>query len=183
MKLLEMKDYRILPTPEALLVRPIRKIYNSDRTKQKESFYQQMSYLYFMVDPRSPYIDIADEDERKQQICFQEGLPESFKPSKDLREAMELYERLTTTTSKRLLEATRVAADALKKELENTDAILAERTDKGARVTKPNDIISVLERLLKVIPQLEDLERKVDSEIKENTRARGTENTMFEDGV
>lgn len=183
MRLLEMNDYRVMPTPEALLVRPIRKMYNSDRSKQKESFMQQLAYLYFMVDPRSPYIDIADEEERKAQICLQEGLPENYRPSKDLKDAMEVYERLTITTSKRLLEATRTAADALKKELENTETVLAERTDKGARVTKPNDIISVMERLLKVIPQLEDLERKVDSEIKESTRARGTENTLFEDGI
>lgn len=183
MKLLEYRDYKVSPTPEAFLVKPIRKMYNSDRSKSKEVFMQQLAYLYFMVDPRSPYIEIPDETDRRNEICKQEGLPESFRPSSDLQSAMELYERLTITSSKRLLEATRTAADALKKELESSESLLAERTDKGARVTKPNDIIAVMERLLKVIPQLQDLERKVDSEIRETTRARGTENTLFEDGV
>ena len=183
MKLLEYRDYKVSPTPEAFLVRPIRKMYNSDRSKSKELFMQQLAYLYFMVDPRSPYIEIPDEDDRKTEICKQEGLPENFRPSSDLQSAMEMYEKLTITSSKRLLEATRTAADALKKELESSESLLAERTDKGARVTKPNDIIAVMERLLKVIPQLQDLERKVDSEIRETTRARGTENTLFEDGV
>lgn len=183
MKLLEYKDYRVSPTPEAFLVKPIRKMYNSDRTKSKETFMQQLAYLYFMVDPRSPYIEIPDEDDRKAEVCKQEGLPENFRPSSDLKEAMGIYEKLTITSSKRLLEATRTAADALKEELESSKELLSERTDKGARVTKPNDIIAVMERLLKVIPQLQDLERKVDSEIRETTRARGTENTLFEDGV
>ena len=183
MKLLEYKDYKIFPTPEALLVKPIRKMYNSDRSKSKETFMQQLSYLYFMIDPRSPYIEIPDEDDRKKEICKQEGLPESFRPSSDLKEAMDIYERLTITSSKRLLEATRTAAEALKEELEQSRTLLAERTGKGARVTKPNDVIAVMERLLKVIPQLQDLERKVDSEIRETTRARGTENTLFEDGL
>lgn len=183
MKLLEYKDYRVSPTPEAFLVKPIRKMYNSDRTKSKETFMQQLAYLYFMVDPRSPYIEIPDEDDRKAEVCKQEGLPENFRPSSDLKEAMSIYEKLTITSSKRLLEATRTAADALKEELESSKELLSERTDKGARVTKPNDIIAVMERLLKVIPQLQDLERKVDSEIRETTRARGTENTLFEDGV
>ena len=58
-----------------------------------------------------------------------------------------------------------------------------ERTDKGAAVTKMNDVMATLERVLKFIPQLQELERKVDSEIRENTRARGTENSMFEDGL
>ena len=44
-------------------------------------------------------------------------------------------------------------------------------------------MIAVMEKLLKVIPQLQDLEKKVDSEIRENTRARGNTNSMFEDGV
>ena len=183
MKLLEYKDYRVSPTPEAFLVKPIRKMYNSDRTKSKETFMQQLAYLYFMTDPRSPYIEIPDEDDRKAEVCKQEGLPENFRPSSDLKEAMSIYEKLTITSSKRLLEATRTAADALKEELESSKELLSERTDKGARVTKPNDIIAVMERLLKVIPQLQDLERKVDSEIRETTRARGTENTLFEDGV
>lgn len=183
MKLLEYRDYKVSPTPEAFLVKPIRKMYNSDRSKSKEVFMQQLAYLYFMVDPRSPYIEIPDETDRRNEICKQEGLPESFRPSSDLQSAMELYEKLTITSSKRLLEATRTAADALKKELESSESLLAERTDKGARVTKPNDIVAVMERLLKVIPQLQDLERKVDSEIRETTRARGTENTLFEDGV
>jgi len=183
MKLLEYKDYRISPTAEAFFIRPIRKMYNQDRSKQKESFMQQLSYLYFMVDPRSPYIEIPDEEDRKTEICRQEGLPESFRPTAELKEAMQIYEKLTITSSKRLLEATRTAADALKEELEQSKALLAERTDKGARVTKPNDVIAVMERLLKVIPQLQDLERKVDSEIRETVRARGNENTLFEDGL
>lgn len=183
MKLLEYNNYQVSPTPEAFHVRPIRKMYNSDRSKTKESFMQQLSYLYFMVDPRSPYIEIPDEEDRKAEVCKQEGIPESFKPSQDLLSAMEIYEKLTITSSKRLLEATRTAAEALKEELESSKELLQERTDKGARVTKPNDIIAVMERLLKVIPQLQDLERKVDSEIKETTRARGTENTLFEDGL
>lgn len=183
MKLIEFRDYQVQPTAEALLIKPIRKLYNADRSKQKESFMTQIAYLYFMVDPRSVYAYITNEEERAKEIIKQEGLPSNFKPSKDLKEAMEVYENATVTTSKRLLQASRIAAEALKNELENTESILRERTDKGARVTKPSEIISMLERLNKVIPQLQDLERKVDSEIKEGARARGIENSMFEDGI
>lgn len=183
MKLLEWVDYQVRVTPEALLVRPIRKLYNADRTQRKEQFMQQMSYLFFMVDPRSTYMYIVDEEEREHQIKLQEGLPDDFKPSKDLLEAMEIYGKHVITSSTRLLEATRSAADALKDELDNTKKLLQERTDKGARVTKANDVIDVMNKLLKVIPQLQDLEKKVDSEIRENTRARGNTNSMFEDGV
>ena len=106
MKLLEWVDYQVQVTPEALLVRPIRKLYNADRTQRKEQFMQQMSYLFFMVDPRSTYMYIIDEEERENQIKLQEGLPDDFKPSKDLMEAMEIYGKHVITSSTRLLEAT-----------------------------------------------------------------------------
>lgn len=183
MKLLEFENYEVRPTAEALLIRPIRKLYNADRSKQKERFMQQISYMFFMVDPRSTYSYIIDLEERHKQIIIQEGLPESFQPSAELKEAMEIYEKHITTSSTRLLESTRVAVDALSEELNSTRERLQERTDKGAAVTKMNDVMATLERVLKFIPQLQELERKVESEIRENTRARGTENSMFEDGL
>lgn len=183
MKLLEWSNYQVQPTEEALLVRPIRRLYNMDRSKQKEKFMQQLSYMFFMVDPRSTYSYIIDLEERERQIILQEGLPENFKPSPELKEAMEIYEKHTTTSSTRLLESTRIAVDALSEELKQTRERLSERTDKGAAVYKVNDIMASLERVLKFIPQLQELERKVEAEIKENTRAKGTENSMFEDGL
>ena len=183
MKLLEWSNYEVKPTEEALLVRPIRRLYNADRSKQKEKFMQQISYMFFMVDPRSTYSYIIDLEERHKQIVIQEGLPENFKPSPELQEAMKIYEKHTITSSTRLLESTRIAVDALSEELKQTRQRLSERTDKGAAVYKVNDVMGSLERVLKFIPQLQELERKVESEIRENTRAKGTENTMFEDGL
>jgi hypothetical protein len=183
MKLLEFENFEVKPTAEALLVRPIRRLYNADRSKQKERFYQQISYLFFMVDPRSTYSYIIDPEERAQQIILQEGLPKDFKPSSDLEEAMRIYEQHITTSSKRLLESTKIAVDALSEELRQTKERLRERTEKGAAVTKVNDVMGTLEKVLKFIPQLQDLERKVDAEIKDTTRARGTSNSMFENGV
>ena len=139
MKLLEWVDYQVRVTPEALLVRPIRKLYNADRTQRKEQFMQQMSYLFFMVDPRSTYMYIIDEEEREHQIKLQEGLPDDFKPSKDLLEAMEIYGKHVITSSTRLLEATRSAADALKDELESGRKA-AEKIFNPGVTAKPNGI-------------------------------------------
>lgn len=183
MKLLEYKDYQIIVSPEILLVRPIRKLYNQDRTKTKEQFMQQMSYMFFMVDPRSTYTYIIDEDERAKAIIKQEGLPENFTPSSTLVEAMKVYGEHTVTSSSRLLTSVRVAIDALVDEMEHSKDLLEERTDKGARVTKTNDLITSINNVMKMIPQLQDLERKVAAEINEkDARAKGAENKMFEDG-
>ena len=183
MHLLEFQDYEVRVSPEALLVKPIRMLYNQDRSKQKEKFFQQMSYLYFMIDPRSTYAYISDPEERRAAIIEQEGLDKDFRASELLRAAMEVYEKHTITSSTKLLESTRIAVDALSEELRKTQERLQERTDKGAAVYKINDIMGSLDKVLAFIPRLQELERKVNSEIQDNTKARGGQKAIFEDGV
>ena len=183
MHLLEFQDYEVRVSPEALLVKPIRMLYNQDRSKQKEKFYQQMSYLFFMIDPRSNYSYLVDDEDRHKAIVEQEGLPLDFKPSELLESAMVIYKKLVITSSTRLLDSTRVAVEALSEELRSTKERLAERTDKGAAVFKANDIMGSLEKVLKFIPQLQELERRVASEIQDSTKARGGQKALFEDGI
>ena len=99
MKLIYFDNYEIKVADEALLIRPIRKLFNQDRTANKEKFFQQMSYMYFMVNPASTYMYISDREDREKEIIFQEGLPKDFKPSKDLQEAMDIYEKHCETLS------------------------------------------------------------------------------------
>ena len=116
-------------------------------------------------------------------IIKQEGLPKDFHPSSTLVEAMKFYGEHTVTSSSRLLTSIRVAIEALVDEMNESKDILNERTDKGARVTKTNDLIQSINNVMKMIPQLQDLERKVAAEIQEkDTRAKGAENKLFEDG-
>lgn len=184
MKLLIFENYEVKPSPEIMLVKPFRKLYNQDRSKNKEVFMQQMSYVFFMVDPRSTYAYMVDEEEREKAIIEQEGLPADFHPSSLLVEAMTIYAKHTETSSSRLLNSVRTAIDALAEEMNHSKELLMERTDKGARVTKANDLVTSINNVMKMIPQLQDLEKKVAAEISEKeTRAKGAENKMFEDGV
>ena len=183
MKLVTVENFELKVADEALLVKPIRRLWNADRSGKKEVFYQQMSYLFFMTDPRSNYSYLVEEEDRHKAIVEQEGLPLYFKPSDLLVSAMEVYQKLVITSSTKLLESTRVAVDALSEELKSTKERLSERTDKGAAVFKANDIMGSLEKVLKFIPQLQDLERKVASEIQDNTKARGGQKALFEDGI
>ena len=75
MKLIEYDNYQLKLSDEAYLVRPIRKLFNQDRSSTKEKFWQQISYLYFMTDPISSYMYIIDPEERAKEIKIQEGLP------------------------------------------------------------------------------------------------------------
>jgi spermidine/putrescine-binding protein len=103
MHILEYSNYLIQPTQEALLIKPIRKLYNKDKTKNKEKFLQTMSLIYFYVDPRSTYNYITNDEERFQAILKQEGLPKNFTITKEIQEAIDEYKKHCITTSFLLL--------------------------------------------------------------------------------
>lgn len=183
MKLLNLVNYQIQVTDEALLVKPIRDLFNADTSRHKEQFYTQCSIMFFMADPRSSYGYIIDENERFKAIKEQEGLPKSYKIGKDLQCAIDTYKKITTTISSQLLEDTYVAIDKVRKFLRDVD--LTATDDKG----KPMYTISSITSAIKAIPQLtkdiQEAEKQVNSDILEIGRKRGgnTGQAMFEDGI
>ena len=180
MHLIEFRDYTIVPSPEIMLIKPFRRLWNNDRSERKEKFLQQVSYCYFMVDPRSTYSYITDLEERAQEIIKQEGLPKNFKPSEFLQEAMNIYQKHCITTSSMLLEDVRNTIDKIRKELRDFDMSALEDKDKANSLRTITSIISMIPRLVK---DLSDAEKKVTQELNESGRARGkTEKAIFDDG-
>ena len=175
MKLIRYEDFQVKLTDEAFLVRPIRRLFNADRSERKEQFWRQISFMYFMVSPASSYSYILDLDERAAEIIKQEGLPEDFRPSEMLREAMEIYRKLTITPSQKLLESSLIAADTVSKFLRDPN-ILTEVDDKG----KPKHTVSEITRALRdvegIINSLQSQQKKVEQELQDGEgKARGSQ--------
>lgn len=174
MKLITTEGYSLKIADEALLIKPIRKLWNQDRSASKEQFYRQMSYLYFMVDPRSTYSYILDEGERAKAIIEQEGLGEDFTPSPLLREAMDIYKKHTVTPSQELLNAALKAAHTVSEFLMKPD-ILEQEDDKGKPKYQISSITSALKNVEGIVSSLQNLQRKVESELTEQSKARGSQ--------
>lgn len=173
MKLIRYEDYQVKVADEALLIRPIRRLFNADRSERKEKFWQQMSYLFFMCSPQSTYSYILDYNERHRTIVEQEGLPEDFRPSELLVEAMRIYKQHTITVSQKLLTDALTAADKIGKFLREID--LNAEDDKGKPKYQISNIISGLKNLEGVISTIQNLQKKVDQELEEQGKARGTQ--------
>lgn len=182
MDLIKYENYQLTIADEALLVKPFRVLFNRDKSSKKERFMSEMSYVFFMCDPRSNYNYITDLGERAATIIEQEGLSKTFKPSKELEEAMEWYRKLTKTTSAGLLEDTRVAVDKIRDFLRNIDFSL---TDKNK---KPIYTINSVTTAVRQIPQLSkdimEAEHAIAKELDEITRAKGGNESknVYEDG-
>lgn len=153
MRLIEYDGQDFKVSDEAFLIRPVREMYRRDKSRGKEDFWKQLSYMWFTCDPRSPYQYITDEAERSTEVIRQEGLGERWKPSPLLEEAMESYRKMTVTTSALLL------AD-MRSSIEDVRFILKEL---GRRVKEPQEgdaavaldrMLPVMTKAIKEIPEL-----------------------------
>ena len=181
MKLIRYEDYQIKLADEAFLIKSIRRLWHQDRSSQKEQFWRQMSYLYFVISPASSYSYILDPEERAKAVIEQEGLPADFRPSELLLEAMQVYRKLTITPSQKLLEASLKAADTVSKFLSDPD-ILNKTDDKGRPMYQISSVTAALKNVEGIVNSLQTLQKKVEQELEEdNGKARGAQELTLGD--
>ena len=181
MHLIEFENFQVVPSAESLLIKSIRDYYNKDKTKNKEKFMEAMSIIYFLVDPRSTYSYITDDDERLAEILKQEGIKD-FKMTKELKKMIDDYRPHTITTSYLILQDSKQAADNLRKVLRSINYEDVDDLDEKARVAKT--VASILSMLPKLAKDLVEAEKIVTAEIDEQTRARGgRDKTILDEGI
>ena len=154
---------------EALLIKPLRMIFNRDRTKDKEEYMQAVSYLYFMYDPRSDYMYITDDIERDRIIIETEGL---IKVKKDvlLKEAVEIYKAHCNTSATELLKDSKIALDKIRDILRTAD--FTEEVNGKPKHTL-NSLMSTSEKGIVLAGKIADAERLIRKDIEEEVAARG----------
>ena len=163
MRLIEFDGMEFKVADEAFLVRPIRELFQKDKSKRKEEFWRQISYLWFMCDPRSSYQYLTDPIERSVEIKKQEGLGADWEPSDLLKEAMDVYRKQTITTSAILLEGMRKGIDKLSSFLSTTAF-----TDKSVA-----SMTSALRQIPELAKALSDAEKSLAKDFETDDKARG----------
>ena len=171
MKLIEFDGLEFKLADEALLVRPIRELFQKDKSKKKEEFWKQISYLWFMCDPRSTYMYLTQEEDRSAEIKKQEGLGEDWEPNELLKEAMSVYRTQTTTTASILLESMRKGIEQLRKFFEEFDLFAKDKND------RPIYQVSTMTAALKQVPELAkaliEAEKELAKDFETDGKARG----------
>lgn len=182
MKLFRYEGYKVVISEEAFGLKVFRQIWNRDRSVNKDKAIMELSYVYFMVDPRSDYQYIVDEDERSKAIIEGEGLPENWKPDKVVIEAMQFYSSIKSTSAL-LLEDTRVAIDKVRQFLKTVD--LEALDEKGKPIYTINSITSTIKMIPQLIKDLDNAEKAIKADM-QNTigKVRGQkEKSLLEDGI
>ena len=179
MKLLKYEGYNLTFEPEILTLRVFKRLFMRDKTKDKSKFLQELGYIYFMLDPRSDYMYITDNEERAKAIIEGEGLPNTWKVDSTLQEAMDYYKSFRPTSAL-LLEDTRIAVDKLREALRSIN--LTDVDDKGRPIYTLNTIVATIKQVPTLVKDLDDAERAIAKEIIQNDKIRGSaEKSMYED--
>lgn len=182
MHVLEFEQFEVRPTQECFLIKPLRELYNADRTKNKDHFMRQLSVVYFMADPRSSYNYILDDKDRLKEIIKQEGLPKDFKLDKKLVAAIEEYKKHTITASLQLLQDTKLVIENMRNVLKSIDFATMDEKDK---VNAVKTVASIASMTPKIVKDLAEAEKAVALEIEDQGRARGGNETksLMDDGL
>lgn len=181
MKLIEFDGTDFKVADEALLVRPIRELLERDRTSGKENFWRQISYLWFMCDPRSSYMYITDEVERAKEVKMQEGFDDDWKPSDLLEEAMARYRKQCITTQSLLLEGMRKGIDNVRKFISAVNLHDVD-TKTGKPIYQVSTITSALKQIPELVKALADAEKALAKDFAEEDKVRGNKDkSLYED--
>lgn len=179
LKLFKYEGYKVVISEEALLLTPFKKIWDRDRTKNKDKALAELGYIYFFNDPRSEYQYLIDETERHNAIIESEGLGD-WKPDKLVKEASEFYNSFKPTSAL-LLEDTRYAVDKVRIMLREIN--LSKEDDKGRPVYTIDKIISAIKQVPALVKDLDEAEKALRSEVANMGKMRGQgEKTLTEDG-
>lgn len=172
MKLITIENYELKVADEALLVKPIRRLFNMDRSQGKEQFYKQMSILFYVYSPASNYSYITDEKERLKEVLSQEGIPD-FKMTPEFKAAVEVYRKLCQTPESLLLESTYRFIDKSRKALDDLDYDdLADSKEKVNTMKIGMSIVALIPKLMK---DLASAKKAVEKEMEEQGKARGAQ--------
>ena len=68
MKLFKYEGYRVVIAEEALALKPFKKLWDRDKSANKDKAIAELSFIYFFCDPRSDYQYLTDPDARKEAI-------------------------------------------------------------------------------------------------------------------
>ena len=172
MKLIEYDGQEFKIADEALLVRPIRELFQKDKAAKKETFWRQISYLWFMCDPRSTYMYITDEKDRAREIKIQEGLGEDWEPSDLLVEAMNIYRNMTITTASLLLEGMRKGIENVRKFLSDIDLTAVDKNFKP--IYQVSTVTSALKQVPELARALVEAEKALAKDFASDDNARGS---------
>lgn len=171
MNLLELNKttWEVEIAPEAAELEVFEKIIKRDRSVTKDLAKKEIAYIWFMTDVKSDYMAFKDLSVRSEKIIIDIDFPARWQPTKELQDAINYCNR-QKTINEQLYEGACIAALDVNTYLRSTKDLLDERTDKGGVVTSITAITGALDRVPKIMANLNAANQEL---VKEQKMAEG----------
>jgi hypothetical protein len=166
-KIFDIVNGKVVINAQSLAIPSLKKIWDRDKSKEKDTATKEITYVVFLCDYNSPYKEysLLDKADRlKEEIIGNKN----WEPDLLINDAIKQYEELQQTTNTRLIRSSKVAAEKLAKYFENIDFENAEDPDKLATATTAN-----IERVSRIIKSLSAMEKQLKVEQTESSSIRG----------
>lgn len=161
MGLFELKNNLVVIEPQNLFIPEMKSIWDRDKSKTKDKAYKELSYIYYLVDYKSPY-NSYPEDHREEIIIKDFIRDDKWKPDELITNAILKYSEFQETPSMRLMKAAKKAQDRITKYLD---------TGEGSDDIK--ELMMVIKEIGKAVESVDKIEDKVKKEITSSEKIRG----------
>jgi len=170
-KLFDIQAGKITINEESLAIPPFKALWDRDKTKSKERATREISFVAFLCDYNSPYFEAYPEDQRIKVLKKDFLGGEDYEPDGFLEAAIERYKEFRETTNTRLLRAAKFGAEKLTDWFFGIDMDARDRDGRPLYTAK--EISANLKEIGGIVKSLDMLERQVQKEQLEQSRARG----------
>ncbi len=170
-KLFDIQAGKIIINEEALAIPPFKVLWDKDKTKTKEQATREISFVAFLCDYKSPYFEAYPEGQRMAVLKKDFLGDEDYELDEDLTIAIMRYKEFRESTNTRLL---RTAKNTAEKLSEWFDKINFDEVDRDGRpIYTARDVSANLKDIGGIVKSLDVLEKQVQKEQLEQSRARG----------
>ena len=127
------ENKNIVIDPNDLIVSSLNKLWERDKTKNKEVYIKEAKYIYLLCDYKSFYSNYR-ELERKEAAGLDVFNNKNFTPDKDLQEVIDLYNKVKKTVIIHLLDSAQEAIYILSDRLRSDKSKSKELTDSIGKI-------------------------------------------------
>ena len=173
------EDFEVVVDPQALTILPYKKVL--DKYKDKSLGITELSFITFLLNPKSDYSTIRNMAERKEAILISIVNGDKLKIDKVTEEAIEFYKQYNHTVTSTYLDNVLDALDKTGKYFKDVD--FSKKDKFGKLVYEPKKVIDAMKespKLMQSIRELRDLIKK-EQEAETGIRGSGTKG-IYEDG-
>jgi len=164
----------IIPDPNKMQIAAFKALWDKDKTNDKKYALENLSYIYYICDFKSPYVNAYPSGELEKRVQKEFITKKGWKEDKYIKAAISKYKELQETKTLKLFQAAERAVDNL---IKYFDEVKLEDIGDERKHEIAGKVMTNLSKVAPLATALEEARKKVEKElnIKESAiRGKGT---------